>query len=259
MKNFVISAGLTAVLALGGITAPQDAQAAGKAEPAPSRDWSFQGVFGTYDRASAQRGFQVYREVCASCHAMNLVSFRNLASLGYSEAQIKAFAAEYEVEDGPNDEGEMFTRTALPSDRYPSPFENANAAKAANNGAYPPDLSLITKARFNGPNYVHAILAGYPEELPPGVEEREGLSYNPYFAGGWLAMAPPLVEDGVEYQDGTKASVDQQAHDVVMFLNWAAEPELEERKQMGLKVILFLIVLTGMLYALKRQIWRDLH
>jgi cytochrome c1 len=234
------------------------AQAAEGTAPLPSQHWSFSGLFGTYDRAAAQRGLQVYRNVCSACHGLRLVAFRTLEDLGYSEDQVKAIAAEYEVTDGPDDEGEMFTRAGIPADRFVSPFPNDNAARAANGGALPPDLSLMTKARAHGPDYLYALLTGY-EEPPADVELMDGQYYNKFFPGNQLAMPPPLTEDAVEYADGTEASVDQMAHDVTVFLNWAAEPELEERKRMGIKVILFLIVLTAMLYAVKRKVWSDVH
>ena len=225
----------------------------------PARDWSFDGMFGTFDRGAAQRGFQVYQEVCAACHSLKLVAYRNLSGIGLSEDQIKAIAAEVEVTDGPNDEGEMFQRPARPSDRFVKPFANDNAARAANNGALPPDLSLMVKARKGGADYLHALLTGYKEEPPDGIKLSEGMNYNLYFPGNQIAMAPPVTEDAVEYADGTKATADQIASDVATFLAWAAEPELEERKRMGIKVMLFLIVLTAMMFALKRQIWSDQH
>lgn len=224
----------------------------------PKREWSFQGPFGTYDRAAMQRGFQVYKEVCASCHSINQIYYRNLADLGYTPEQIKAYAAENEVEDGPNDEGEMFMRPALASDRFIKPFPNDNAARAGNNGALPPDLSLMVEARVDGPNYLYALLTGYAE-APEGVEVMEGMNYNNYFPGHQIAMAPPLFEDGVEYADGTKATVEQQAEDLTVFLAWASEPNMEARKQMGLKVMLFLLVFTGLLIAVKRKVWADVH
>ena len=224
-----------------------------------ARDWSFQGLFGTFDRGAQQRGLQVYKEICAACHSLRLVAYRNLEGIGLKEDQIKAIAAEFEVTDGPNDEGEMYTRPARPADRFASPFPNDNAARAANNGALPPDLSLMTKARKGGADYLYGLLTGYKEEPPEGVEVMEGLNYNLYFPNNQIAMAPPLADDAVEYSDGTKATVHQLAEDVITFLAWAAEPELEERKRMGVKVILFLIVLTGMFYALKRQVWKDQH
>ncbi len=223
-----------------------------------SHGWSFNGIFGEFDRASLQRGFQVYKEVCASCHSIRLVSYRNLAALGYSEKEIKAIAAEYEVTDGPNDEGEMFQRKAKPSERFVKPFPNDQAPRAANNGALPPDLSLMTKARPHGTDYVYALMTGY-EDAPKGVKVPEGTYYNSAFRGGLIAMLPPLSKDAVTYADGTPATVERLAEDVTTFLAWVAEPEMEERKQLGIKVMLFLLVFTGLLYALKRKIWADLH
>ena len=225
----------------------------------PARNWSFTGMFGTFDRGSQQRGLQVYLEVCASCHSLRLLAYRNLAGIGFSEDQIKAIAAEAEVTDGPNEEGEMFDRPARPSDRFASPFPNDNAARASNNGALPPDLSLMTKSRKGGADYLHALLTSYKEEPPAGFKLGEGMQYNVFFPGNQIAMAPPLADDVVEYADGTKATAKQIATDISTFLAWTAEPELEERKRLGIKVLLFLIVLTAMLYAVKRQIWKDLH
>ncbi len=256
MKPFKISAAAAALAVALMLGAGPAMAEVGKA---PSRDWSFNGMFGTFERGAVQRGFQVYQEVCAGCHSLRLVAYLNLAGIGLIEDKIKAIAAEFEVTDGPNDEGEMYQRPAKPSDRFVMPFANANAARAANNGALPPDLSLMTKARKGGPDYLHALLVGYPEEPPEGVKVLEGMSYNAYFPGNQIAMAPPVSEDAVEYADGTKATADQIASDVTTFLAWAAEPELEERKRMGIKVLLFLIVLTAMLYALKRQVWSDQH
>ncbi len=224
----------------------------------PARDWSFSGVFGQFKRADMQRGLQVYREVCSGCHSLRLIHFRNLAALGYDEDEVKAIAVEFTVIDGPDDEGEMFERPGRPADRFPSPFANDKAAAAANNGAVPPDLSLMAKARDDGPNYIHALLTGY-EEPPADIEVIEGANYNPYFPGSQIAMAAPLFEDAVEYADGTPATVEQMAADVTTFLMWAAEPTLEERKRMGIKVMLFLLVFTGVLYAVKRKVWADLH
>ena len=257
IKRFHIS---VPALALAGLLAfaPGTALAAAGAKP-EARDWSFQGMFGTYDRGAQQRGFQIYLEVCAACHSLRLVAYRNLAGIGLNEDQIKAVAAEYEVTDGPNDEGEMYSRPARPSDRFVSPFANANAARASNNGALPPDLSLMAKARKGGPDYLYALLTGYKEEPPEGFKLAEGMQYNLYFPGNQIAMAPPLSDDAVEYADGTKPTLHQLSEDVTVFLNWAAEPELEERKRLGIKVLLFLIVLTAMMYALKRQVWRDQH
>ncbi len=257
IKRFLIS---VPALALAGLLAFASGPALAAAGAKPeARDWSFHGPFGTYDRGALQRGFHIYREVCAGCHSMSLVAYRNLAGIGLNEDQIKAVAAEYEVIDGPNEEGEMFARPAKPSDRFAPPFANANAARAANNGALPPDLSLMSKARKGGSDYVYALLTGYKEEPPEGIKLMEGMNYNTYFPGNQIAMAPPLADDAVEYTDGTKATAAQLAEDVTTFLAWAAEPELEERKRMGIKVLLFLIVLTAMLYAVKRQVWSDQH
>jgi ubiquinol-cytochrome c reductase cytochrome c1 subunit len=232
--------------------------AAGDAVKPPQQDWSFSGLFGTFDRGALQRGFEVYNGVCAGCHSMRLVAYRNLQDIGYSEAQAKAFAASREVTDGPNDQGEMFKRPGQPSDRFVSPFANDNAARAANSGALPPDLSLIVKARKDGANYMHALLTGY-NTPPAGTTVPEGMSYNLYFPGHNIAMPPPLSDGVVEYADKTRATVDQMARDVTTFLAWAAEPELEARKRMGAKAILFLLVLTGLFYGLKRKIWADVH
>lgn len=223
----------------------------------PAQTWSFNGLFGTFDRAAAQRGFQVYEEACHACHGLQFIAFRNLQTLGFTPEQITQIAAKYEVTAGPNDEGEMFQTPAKASDRVPSPFANEQAARVANNGAYPPDLSLIVEARLGGPDYIYGVLTGYRDPPPEGVELNPGMYFNEYFAGHQIAMPPPLSDDRVTYADGTAATVSQMAHDVVTFLTWAAEPNLEERKQLGIKVILFLIVLTGFLYALKRHIWSD--
>ncbi|MEM9441675.1 MAG: cytochrome c1 [Pseudomonadota bacterium] len=238
---------------------PDSVNAAGEAVPLLEKSWPHDGVFGAYDRAAAQRGFQVYREVCSACHGLEFVAFRTLQDLGFSEEEVKALAAEYTVIDGPDDEGEMFERPARPSDRYPGPYPNANAARAANGGAYPPDLSLMAKARPNGTNYVYSLLLGYSDEPPADVEVGDGMNYNAYYPGHQIAMAQPLYEDSVEYIDGTPTTLEQHASDVATFLTWTAEPKLEERKGMGLKVMIFLVILTGLFYATKRKIWSDLH
>ena len=249
---------LAACLAVGVSASFQSSPAkAAEGVAVPAQSWSFQGIFGTFDRAALQRGWQVYNEVCAACHGLGYIAFRNLAELGYTEDQIKAFAAEKIIVDGPDDEGEMFERDGRPADYFPDPFANDKAAAAANGGAVPPDLSLMAKARAGGPDYIYALLIGY-EEPPADVEMNEGLSYNKYFPGHQIAMAQPLDDDAVEYADGTEASLDQMSRDVASFLMWTAEPMLEERKRTGIKVILFLIVLTAMLYAAKRKIWSDL-
>ena len=220
--------------------------------------WSFDGVFGTYDRASLQRGFQVYKEVCSACHSMNLVSYRNLADLGYSEAEIKAIAADVQVPDGPNDEGEMFERPGKPSDHFKAPYANIQAAKYANGGAYPPDMSLLVKAREGGPDYIYGILTGYTE-APAGKELLDGQHWNTAMHGNTIAMPPPLTDGRVAYGDNAPQTVDQYAHDVSAFLAWASEPHMEERKRTGVKVFLFLFVLTGVLFGVKRKVWANAH
>ncbi len=224
----------------------------------PNIDWSFSGPFGTYDRAALQRGFQVYKQVCSACHSMKRVAYRNLSALGYSEDQIKSVAGEYTVTDGPDDEGEMFERPARPSDHFKSPYANDNVAKASNNGALPPDLSLIVKARQGGPNYVYGILTGY-REPPAGFELANGQHYNKVMAGHKIAMPAPLADGAVTYDDGTPGTVDQYARDVVQFLNWASEPEMEARKQMGIKVLIFLGIFFVLMYKVKKKIWAKVH
>jgi ubiquinol-cytochrome c reductase cytochrome c1 subunit len=240
------------------LPAATPARAAGEAAAIPDVRFSFDGVFGTFDRASLQRGFQVYKEVCSSCHSMHLVSYRNLLEIGLSEEQARNIAASFQVMDGPNEQGEMFERPARLSDRFRRPFPNDQAARAANNGALPPDLSLIVKARAGGADYVHALLTGY-EQPPEGFNLMAGMNYNKYFAGHQIAMPAVLNPGQVEYADGTEATVDQMARDVSSFLAWAAEPELETRRQMGIRMILFLIVLGGLTYAVKRKVWADVH
>jgi ubiquinol-cytochrome c reductase cytochrome c1 subunit len=247
---------LGAVALLAAVATASPARAAGESVPIPNFPFSFDGPFGTYDRASAQRGFQVYKEVCAACHAMRLLSYRNLRELGLTEEQVAAIAAQVTVTDGPNDEGLMFERPARPSDRFRSPFPNRQAARAANNGAYPVDLSVITKARKGGADYIYALLTGY-EDPPAGVTMGDGMNWNRYFPGHQIAMAAPLNPDQVEFADGTPATVSNMARDVATFLAWAAEPELEERRAMGVKIIIFLTILGGLVYAVKRRIWAD--
>ncbi len=251
MRNIILCAVAAIVLSSGA------AFAIGQKKP-PAQDWSFDGMFGAYDRPALRRGFQVFNEVCASCHSLRQVAYRNLLDIDFTVDEVKAFAAEFEVEDGPNDEGEMYTRPALLSDRFVPPFANDNAARAALNGALPPDLSLIVKARRGGPDYLYGLLTEYVED-PKDFPLMDGMSYNEYFPGHQIAMVPPLEDETVEYPDGTKATLDQQSRDLVVFLTWAASPELEERKSLGVKTIIFLIVLTAMLYALKRRIWADIH
>ncbi len=234
------------------------ANAAGDAVHPPEHHWSFSGLFGTYDRAALRRGFEVYKGVCAGCHGLRLVAYRNLMDIGFTEDEVKAIAAEVDVPAEPNEDGEIEDRPGIPADKFKSPFANENAARAGNNGALPPDLSLIIKARHNGANYLNALLTGY-KDAPVDQKVPDGMYYNTYFPGQLIAMAPPLSDEGVDYSDKTKATVKQQAEDVVTFLTWAAQPELEERKRTGIKVILFLLLLTGLLYVVKRRIWADVH
>jgi ubiquinol-cytochrome c reductase cytochrome c1 subunit len=240
------------------LAAPVAAQAAGKGPTPPAQNWSFGGFFGTFDRASLQRGFQVYKEVCAACHAVKQLAYRNLADIGLSEEEIRAIAADVMVMDGPNDDGEMFERPGRASDRFRSPFPNERAARAANGGAYPVDLSLIIKARAGGADYLYALLTGYRDEPPAGQPVMDGMHWNDYFPGHWIAMGRPLHDDQVTFADGTVATTSQMARDVTTFFAWAAEPELEERRAMGVRVLLFLVILAGMTYGVKRKIWADL-
>ena len=219
----------------------------------PKLDWSFLGLTGTFDRASQQRGLQVYKEVCSGCHGLRLLAYRNLKAIGYNDDEIKAFASENSV-DSFNDDGEVVEREARPSDKFVSPYPNEQAARAANGGAYPPDLSLIIKARSDGANYLHALLTGYVD-APAEQKVPDGMYFNKYYQGKLIGMPQPLYEDGVEYADGTKATPDQMAKDVTAFLAWASEPEMEDRKRLGISVILFLLVLTILSYLAMKQIW----
>ena len=227
--------------------------AAGEKINYPQLNWSFSSVFGTFDRASQQRGLQVYKEVCSGCHGLRLLAYRNLKAIGYNDDEIKAFAAENSV-NSLNDDGEEVERPARPSDKFVSPYPNEQAARAANGGAYPPDLSLIVKARPDGANYLHALLTGYVD-APADKKVPEGMYYNKYYSGNLIGMPQPLYADGVEYADGTKATPDQMAKDVTAFLAWASEPELEKRKSLGVTVMLFLLLLTILSYLAMKQIW----
>lgn len=253
MKKLAVIAAV--LIGVGGLST---AQAAEDAPTPPELHWSFDGIFGTFDRAQLQRGFQVYKEVCSACHGLDYVAFRNLSGLGYNEEQIEAFAAEFTVTDGPDETGEMFQRPGEAADRFPAPFDNEQAARYANGGAYPPDLSLMAEARAGGADYIHALLTGY-KDPPSDVELLPGQYYNEYYPGHAISMAPPLSPDVISYADDTEATVDQMAADVSAFLRWTSEPQLEQRKTMGVKVMLFLLVFTGILYAVKRKVWADLH
>jgi ubiquinol-cytochrome c reductase cytochrome c1 subunit len=264
-----------------GLAAP--AFASGHKEEPPKIDWSFNGPFGKFDQAQLQRGYKVYREVCSACHSMSLVSFRNLGDKGgpfYNEKYknsndnpwVKAIAKDYEVADIDSETGDAIKRPATSADRFPSPFPNEPAARASNGGALPPDMSLLAKAREGGPDYIHAIITGY-KDAPKGLKVGTGQHYNPYMAGdlasawsgnhehvppgGFIAMAPPLKDGLVSFDDGTKSTLDQQARDVSAFLMWAAEPKLEERKKMGFAVILYLLMFSGLLYASYRKVWKN--
>jgi ubiquinol-cytochrome c reductase cytochrome c1 subunit len=221
--------------------------------------WQFDGMTGKFDYAAIQRGLQVYKEVCSTCHSLKRVAFRNLLSIGIPENEAKALAASYTYQDGPNGEGEMFERPGKLFDYFPSPYANDNAGRAANNGAAPPDLSLMIKAREDGANYVYSLLTGFRETPPSDFIPSEGMYYNPYYAAGGkqLAMAPPLVSEGqVTYADGTAPTIEQMAKDVVHFLQWAAEPEMQDRKSMGFSAFVFLFIFTGLFILAKKRIWR---
>jgi cytochrome c1 len=245
--------------------------------PLPPRlKWSFAGPFGRYDKAQLQRGFKVYREVCGVCHGLNLLSFRNLTEIGFSEGQVKTIAAEYKVQDGPNDQGEMFEREGRPADRFPPPWPNENAARARYNGI-PPDFSVLAKARSyergglwflldlftqfqeQGVDYIHALMIGYEEKPPQGFSLPQGTFYNKFFPGHAIAMPPPLTDKRVDYTDGSPTTVDQYAKDVTAFMMWAAEPKLETRKRVGFQVMVFLLVFAGLLYFTKKKVWADAH
>jgi ubiquinol-cytochrome c reductase cytochrome c1 subunit len=220
-------------------------------------DWTFKGLFGKFDRASLQRGYQVYTEVCAACHSMKYLSYRNLSEKGgpeFSVAQAKAIAASFEVTDGPNSDGEMFNRPGKLSDKFVMPYENVKAAEAANGGAYPPDMSVLVKARGGGVDYIYSLLQGY-EEAPSGMILDEGVHYNKYMYGNKIKMSAPLSDGIIDYSDGTNASVEQMSKDVTTFLMWAAEPSLEARHQMGFKAIVYLIILTILVYFSMKRIW----
>ena len=249
MRKLALAA--AAALSLGTASAADEAKL-------PEEHWSFDGVFGTYDRAALQRGFQVYKEVCSACHAVKELYYRDLAALGFSDEEVKALAAQAQVTDGPNDQGEMFQRPGRPSDPIARPFLNDNAARAANNGALPPDLALITKAREGGPDYVFALLTGYAP-APADVKLGPNMNYNLYFPGHQIAMPPPLNDGAVTFADNTPSTVKQMAHDVTNFLSWAAEPSLEQRHRTGVKVMAFLLVCAGLFYAVKRKVWADVH
>jgi ubiquinol-cytochrome c reductase cytochrome c1 subunit len=231
----------------------------------PKEDWSFQGFFGKFDHAQLKRGFQVYKDVCSACHSMNLVSYRNLSQIGFTEYEVKDIAASVQVQDGPNDAGEMFERPGKPSDAFKAPFPNEQAARAANNGALPPDMSLLARSRagkgftgFEGADYIHAILTGY-KEAPADFKLGDGMNYNEYFRGHQIAMPQPLTDGAVTFADGAPNDLDHEARDIAAFLTWVGEPNMEQRHLTGLKAILFLVAFTLLFYAAKRKIWAKIH
>ena len=280
-KSGKVAAAVTALVVAGGLVigSAQHARAEEQQAP-PAIKWSFAGPFGTFDRGALQRGLKVYKEVCANCHALSYIAFRNLAEPGgpdYSVAQAAALAAEYKIKDGPNDQGEMFERPGRPADYFPSPFANEQAARASNGGAAPPDLSLITKARSyergfpwfifdfftqyqeQGVDYVAAILQAFEDTPPAGVNIPDGSYYNKYFPGHAIKMPKPLSDGQVTFDDGAPATVAQYARDVTTFLMWAAEPHMEARKQLGFQVFVFLIIFAGLMYFTKKKVWADAH
>jgi cytochrome c1 len=263
MKKFLAIVGLSSGL----VFSINAAQGAGSEVHLEHQHWAFDGIMGQYDKAALRRGYQVYKEVCAGCHGLKLVAYRNLGDPGgpeYSADEVKAFAKEYEVFAGPDEFGETtdevgypLMRPAIPSDYFVEPYPNEQAALAANAGALPPDLSLITKARHSGPDYLYNLLTNYEHEVPEDVEMNDGLTYNPIFPGGQFPMRQPLWGDDVEYADGTEATIEQEARDVAEFLMWAAEPRLNERKRAGFSSMIFLLILTGLTYWCYRRIWSD--
>ncbi len=284
MTHRVTSSARAAALGLGllaapllGLAAPARAQEAGGESPLPQhQSWSFSGPLGVYDTAQLQRGYQVYRQVCSNCHAAKFMSFRNLAEPGgpeFSDSQVKALAATFKVQDGPDDSGNMYDRAGRPSDPFPSPFANEQAARAANGGALPPDMSTLAKARSfeqgglwflldpfteyqeEGPDYIHALLNGYKDPPPAGAKVPDGKYYNEYFPGHAIGMPPPLSEGLVDYADGSPKTVDQYSKDVAAYLQWMSEPTLDQRKRTGFKAVIFLAVFAGLLFVIKRRIW----
>lgn len=243
--------------ALYSLVSPVYADAAADGLHATSYPWVHNNPLSTFDHAAIRRGYQVYKEVCSACHSLERIAFRNLVEVSHTEDEAKALAEECEYKDGPDENGDMFDRPGKLSDYMPSPYANEEAARAANGGAYPPDLSLISKARHGGPDYLFALLTGYCEP-PAGVEVREGLNYNPYFPGGAIAMARNIYDGVVEFEDGTPATASQIAKDVAVFLNWASEPEHDDRKKMGLKAVVILSAMTGLSLWIKRFKWAAL-
>jgi len=265
MKSSVLflAAGLALPFAQAGTSLAEEAADANSthAPEIARQSWSFTPPLGTFDRAQLQRGFQVYRDVCANCHSMQLMSYRNLGEPGgpeFSRKAVEVLASQAQITDGPNDKGEMFQRPGRPSDRFRIPFANEQLARNANNGALPPDLSVIAKAREGGPDYIYALLIGY-QKAPPGFDLAPGMYYNTAFPGHQIAMPPPLTDGVVTYTDGTEPTVDNYARDVSAYLMWAAEPKLEERHKTGARVMIFLLVFLVIMYLAKRLVWARLH
>jgi ubiquinol-cytochrome c reductase cytochrome c1 subunit len=231
-----------------------------------TEEWSFNGFFGSFDQPQLKRGFQIYKDVCSGCHSMNLLHYRDLEKIGFTDDEVKAIAAEAQVQDGPNDAGDMFDRPGKPSDPFHAPFPNEQAARASNNGALPPDFSLIAKSRagagftgYDGADYIFSLMTSYQDPPPADVKLGENMHYNVAFKGHQIAMPPPLSDGAVTYADGTQATLDQEAKDIASFLTWASETNLEERHRTGIKAILFLVIFTLLAYATKRRVWADVH
>ncbi len=264
MRSSLLKSFLTGTIAVAAFGCGALAIAAETAVQLPEVHWHFKGPFGTYDRAAAQRGYQIYKEVCSACHSLNMLSYRNLMDLGLTENQVKGLIADIQVPDL-GDDGSVIDRPARLSDHFKKPYPNELAAAAVNGGKAPPDLSVIIKAREDGPNYVHGVLTGYVpfDKLTPEQIKEAGVTkddnFNKYFPGHRIAMPPPLADDKVTYADNTKATLDQEAKDVVEFLAWASEPHLEDRNRAGVRVILFLLAMAGLMYAVKRSVWADKH
>ena len=257
LTGLAVLAGLTAVLFI--CASPYEEV------DIPRESWSFQGFFGKFDHAQVRRGFEVYRQVCSACHSMNLMYYRNLAQIGFTDDQVKQSAASVQVPDGPPDAGDKFDRPGKPSDHFKAPFANEQAARSANNGALPPDMSLLARSRagkgffnYEGADYIHAILTGYVP-APAGFKLQNGMNYNKYFRGHQIAMPQPLTDGAVTFADGSPNDLDHEARDVATFLTWVGEPNMEARKLTGLKAMLFLVVFTLLFYGAKRKIWAKIH
>ena len=266
--KFIVTGAVIGALALGALAtfdvAAESVSAFETELTPPERHWHFSGPFGTYDRAAAQRGYQVYAEVCSACHSLSLLAYRNLMELDLTENQVKALIKDIQVPDL-GDDGQPMERPAKLSDHFKKPFPNVAAAAAANNGKAPPDLSVIVKAREGGPDYVYALLTGYvpfdkltPEQIKEFSVTKDD-NFNKYFPGHKIGMPPPLADDKVQYADGTKPTLDQEASDVVEFLAWASEPHMEARTRNGVRIVLFMLALAGLMYAVKRSVWSDKH